>query len=132
MPPSPKDSANPSESHLAMSDPLDPPGSSNHEILPGKRTEVGSHSLLQGIFPTQGSNHSLPHCRQVLYHLSHQGSRSSSRSSSLLTPFYSPTSLPTASEGHRHTRGPCTIAAVAMGTSGKTVGLGPGSVHWER
>ena len=32
------------------------------------------HALLQGIFPTQGSNPGLPHCRQILYHLSHQGS----------------------------------------------------------
>ena len=31
------------------------------------------HSLLQGILPTQGSNLGLPHCRWVLYHLSHQG-----------------------------------------------------------
>ena len=37
-------------------------------------TGVGCHSLLQGIFPTQGSNLGLPHCRQILYHLSHQGS----------------------------------------------------------
>ena len=35
---------------------------------------VGSHSLLQGIFPTQGSNPGLPHCRQILYQLNHQGS----------------------------------------------------------
>ena len=41
---------------------------------PGKTTRVGSHSLLQGIFPTQGSNLGLLHCRQILYHLSHQGS----------------------------------------------------------
>ena len=34
---------------------------------------VSSHSLLQGIFPTQGSNHGLQHCRQILYRLSHQG-----------------------------------------------------------
>ena len=34
---------------------------------------VGSHSLLQGIFPTQGSNPGLPHCRRILYQLSHQG-----------------------------------------------------------
>ena len=40
----------------------------------GKRTRVGCHFLLQGIFPTQGSNPGLPHCRQTLYHLSHQGS----------------------------------------------------------
>ena len=35
---------------------------------------MGSHSLLQGIFLTQGSNLSLLHCRQILYHLSHEGS----------------------------------------------------------
>ena len=40
---------------------------------PGKNTGVGSPSLLQGIFPTQGSNTGLPYCRRVLYHLSHQG-----------------------------------------------------------
>jgi len=34
---------------------------------------VGSHSLLQGIFPTQGSNPGIPHCRRILYQLSHQG-----------------------------------------------------------
>ena len=41
---------------------------------PGKNTGVGCHFLLQGIFPTQGSNPGLPHCRQTLYPLSHQGS----------------------------------------------------------
>ena len=41
---------------------------------PGKNTGVGSHSLLQGMFLTQGSNPGLPHCRQILYPLSHQGS----------------------------------------------------------
>ena len=45
-----------------------------HEDSPGKNTRVGCHALLQGIFPTQGSNPSLPHHRQILYHLSHQGS----------------------------------------------------------
>ena len=35
---------------------------------------MGSPSLLQGIFPTQGSNPGLPHCRQILYQLSHKGS----------------------------------------------------------
>ena len=35
---------------------------------------MGCHFLLQGIFLTQGSNPSLPHIRQILYHLSHQGS----------------------------------------------------------
>ena len=41
---------------------------------PGQNIEVGSHSLLLGIFPTQGSNPGLPHCRWILYQLSHQGS----------------------------------------------------------
>ena len=41
---------------------------------PGKHTGVHSHSLLQGIFLTQGLNLGLLHCRQILYHLSHRGS----------------------------------------------------------
>ena len=41
---------------------------------PGKNTGVGCHSLLQGIFRTQGSNPGVLHCRQILYQLSHQGS----------------------------------------------------------
>ena len=41
---------------------------------PGKNTGVGFHVLLQGIFPTQGSNLGLLHCRQILYCPSHQGS----------------------------------------------------------
>ena len=40
----------------------------------GKNTVVGCHFLLQKIFPTQGLNPDLPHCRQMLYRLSHQGS----------------------------------------------------------
>ena len=49
-----------------------------HQVLcpwdsPGKNTGVGCHSPLQGIFPTQGSNLGLLHCRWVLYCLSHQG-----------------------------------------------------------
>ena len=40
---------------------------------PGQNTGVGSLSLLQGIFPTQGSNPGLPHCKQILYQLSHKG-----------------------------------------------------------
>ena len=42
--------------------------------FPGQNSGVGSPSLLQGIFPTQESNPGLPHCRQILYQLSHQGS----------------------------------------------------------
>ena len=38
----------------------------------GKNTGVGCHSLLRGIFPTQGSNLGLLHCRQILYHLSYR------------------------------------------------------------
>ena len=51
-----------------------PPGSSVHGDSPGKNPGVGCHALLQGIFPTQGLNSDLQHCRQILYHLSHQGS----------------------------------------------------------
>ena len=43
------------------------PGSSVHGDSPGKNTGVGCHFLLQGIFPTQGSNPGLLHCRQILY-----------------------------------------------------------------
>ena len=39
----------------------------------GKSTGVGCHFLLQGIFPTQGSNEGLRHCRQTLYRLRHHG-----------------------------------------------------------
>ena len=42
--------------------------------FPGKNTGVGSRSLLQRIFPIQGSNPGLPNCRQILYCLSHLGS----------------------------------------------------------
>ena len=48
------------------------PGSSVHGDSPGKNTGWGCHAFLQGIFPTQGSNPGLPHCRQILYCLSHQ------------------------------------------------------------
>ena len=51
-----------------------PLGSSVHGDSPGKNTGVGCHALLQGVFPTQGLNSSLPHCRQIVYHLSYQGS----------------------------------------------------------
>ena len=43
---------------------------------PDHNTGVGNRFLLQGIFPTQGSNPDLPHCTQILYQLSHQGSSS--------------------------------------------------------
>lgn len=50
------------------------PGSPVHGGSPGKNTGVGYHALCQGIFPTQGSNPSLLHCRRILYSWRHQGS----------------------------------------------------------
>ena len=57
-----------------LCDPLRPHGQYSPWDSPGQNTGVGCRSLLQGIFPTQGSNPGLPHCRQILYQLSHQGS----------------------------------------------------------
>ena len=51
-----------------------PPGFPVPRIFLGKNTGVGCHSLLQGIFPTQGSNPGLLRCRWILDGLSHQGS----------------------------------------------------------
>ena len=60
------------QSYLTLWDPMDDclPGSSVHGDSPGKNTGVGCHALLQRIFPTQGSNPGLPHCKKILYHLS--------------------------------------------------------------
>ena len=57
-----------------MSDSLQPHGIYSPWNSPSQNTTVGSLSLLQGIFPTQGSNPGLPHCRQILYQLSPKGS----------------------------------------------------------
>ena len=64
------------QSCLTLCNPMDCslPGFFVHGDSPGKNTGVGCHALLQGIFPTQGSNPGFLHCRQILYHLSHQGS----------------------------------------------------------
>ena len=43
--------------------------------FPGKNIGLGSHFILQGIFSTQGLNLGLPHCKQILCYLSHQGSQ---------------------------------------------------------
>ena len=48
--------------------------SSDHGDSPGKNNGEGHHALIQVIFPTQELNPGLPSCRQILYHLSHQGS----------------------------------------------------------
>ena len=61
------------ESHPVVSDSLWPHGLYSPWNSPGQNTGVGSLSLFQGIFPTQGLNPGLPHCRQILYQLSHQG-----------------------------------------------------------
>ena len=63
-----------SESRSVLSDSLKP-----HELYspwnsPGQTTAVGSLCLLQGIFPTQGSNPGLLHCRRILSELRHKGS----------------------------------------------------------
>ena len=65
-------------SHSVVSDSLWPHGLLPARLLcpwdcPGKNTGVGCHFLLQRIFPTQGLNLGLPHCKQTLYHLSYQG-----------------------------------------------------------
>ena len=57
-----------------MSNCLWPHGLYSPWSSPGQNTGVGSLSLLQWIFPTQGLNPGLPHCRQILHSLSHKGS----------------------------------------------------------
>ena len=60
------------ESHSIVSDSLWPHGLYSPWNSPGQNTGVGSHSLLQRIFPTQGSNPGLLHCRWILYQLSYE------------------------------------------------------------
>ena len=62
-------SAKVAQSCPTLCNPMDSPWNS-----PCQNPGVGSLSLLQGIFPTQGLNPGLPHCRLILYQLSHQGS----------------------------------------------------------
>ena len=58
----------------SLCDPMDysPTGSFVLGNSSGKNTDVGCHALLQGIFPTQGLNPGLLHCRWIIYHLSHR------------------------------------------------------------
>ena len=63
-----------SESCSVTSDSLWPHGLYGPWNSPGQNTGVGRHSLLQGTFPTQGSNPGILYCRRTLYQLSHQGS----------------------------------------------------------
>ena len=62
-----------SESHLVMSDSLQPHGLYSPWNSSGQNTGVGSLSLLQGIFPTQGLNPGLPHWRQIFLSVEPQG-----------------------------------------------------------
>ena len=67
-----------SERHSVVSTSLRPQGLESTRLLcpwnsPGKNTGVGSHSLLQRIFPTQGLNLGLLRCRRILYHLNQEG-----------------------------------------------------------
>ena len=63
-----------SESCSVVSHSLGPHGLYSPWNSPGQNTGVGSLSLPQGIFPTQGVNPGLPHCRRILYPLSHRAS----------------------------------------------------------
>ena len=63
-----------SEGPSVMSDSLWPHGLYSPWNSPGQNTGVGNISLLQGIFPTQGSNPGFLHCRWIQYQLSHKGS----------------------------------------------------------
>ena len=64
------------QSFLTVCNPVNcsPLDSSVRGDAPGKNTAVDCHAFLPGIFPTQGLNSGLLHCRWILYHLSHQGS----------------------------------------------------------
>ena len=62
-----------SESRSVMTDSLRPRGLYGPWNSPGQKTREGSLSLLQGIFPIQGSNPGLLHCRRILRQLSDQG-----------------------------------------------------------
>ena len=72
--PGPSDADSDSGRHSTVSDSLQPHGLHSLWNLPGQNPGVGSLSLLPRIFPTQGSNRGLLHCRRILYQLSSQGS----------------------------------------------------------
>ena len=63
-----------SESCTVVSNSLQPHGPYSPWNSPGQNTGVGCFSLLQGIFPTQGLNPGLLHCRWILYQLHHKES----------------------------------------------------------
>ena len=75
-----------SQSSLALCEPMycSKPGSSVNGILQARILEWVAIPSSRGIFPNQGLNPGLPHCRQILYQLNHKGSRSVSVSKLLL------------------------------------------------
>ena len=80
-----------SESRWVMSDSLWPNGLYSPWNSPGQNTGGGSLFLLQGIFPTQGSNPGVPHCRWILYQLSHKGTQVQPVNKSLILSSNNPT-----------------------------------------
>ena len=118
-----------SESEVAQSCPnsLGPHGLYPIRLLhpwdfPGKNAGVDCHFLLQGIFLTQESNPGLPHCRQMLYRLSHQGSQVKWVSQScptLCDPMDSPWNSPIQNTGV----GNCSILQGIFPTQGSNPGL---------
>ena len=92
--------------------------------FPGKDTGVGSHVLLQGIFPTQGSNPCLLHCRQTFYHLEPPGMP-------YLTIFIG--GLAGASDAGHHTgSNPAVVLSSVLGPPGYQKENGPSSTDYRR
>ena len=115
-------------SRSVVSDSLPPHGLWSPWNSPGQGTGVGSLSLLQGSFPTQGSNPGLLHCRRILYQLSPQGSwarqiLSFQTASKYLGFFLSLPSVSTEAAGYR------SLGQMPRGIA-TTWYLGPGSSSW--
>ena len=90
-------------SHSVVSNSLRPHGLYSPWNSSSQNTGVDSLSLLQEIFPTQESNQSLLHCRQILYQLSYQGSHSFYAGAEILVCLLLPlpsTNCPASSTGH--------------------------------
>ena len=117
-------------SRLRLCDPMDYslPGSSAHGDSPGKNTGKGCHALLQGIFPTQGSNPSILQCRWIPSHLSHQGSFLKGAQ----TEAQNSTLSPLGSHNHQHGVGiwaqPWRCSAYALLSGGRLLHLI--GIHW--
>ena len=131
----------------AVCDPMDcsPPGSSAHGDSPGKYTGVGCHALLQGVFPTQGSNPGLLHCRWIFYYLRHQESlewvaypfsrgyswpRNWTGISCIAGEFFTSWTTKEA-QNQRKTRGLCPAIYHLTIRSGTLMHINNGEWHWE-